>query len=41
MSPWSGDIITVNTDTASTLGLDYSLFQDMGSQVVEVQTTQD
>ena len=37
----SGDIITVNTDTASTLGLDYSLFQDMGSQVVEVQTTQD
>lgn len=37
----SGDIITVNTDTASTLGLDYTLFQDMGSQVVEVQTTQD
>lgn len=37
----SGDIITVNTDTAATLGLDYSLFQDMGSQVVEVQTTQD
>ena len=35
------DIITVNTDTASTLGLDYTLFQDMGSQVVEVQTTQD
>ena len=37
----SGDIITVNTDTAATLGLDYSLFHDMGSQVVEVQTTQD
>ncbi len=37
----SGDIITVNTDTAATLGLDYSMFQDMGSQVVEVQTTQD
>ena len=37
----SGDIITVNADTAATLGLDYSLFQDMGSQVVEVQTTQD
>ena len=37
----SGDIITVNTDAASTLGLDYTLFQDMGSQVVEVQTTQD
>ena len=37
----AGDIITVNTDTASTLGLDYSLFQDLGAQVVEVQTTQD
>lgn len=37
----SGDIITVNTDTAKTLGVDYSMFADMGSQVVEVQTTQD
>lgn len=37
----SGDIITVNTDTAETLGIDYSVFSDMGSQVVEVQTTQD
>ncbi len=37
----SGDIITVNTDTAATLGVDYSMFADMGSQVVEVQTTQD
>ena len=37
----SGDIITVNTDTAATLGLDYSVLKDMGSQVVEVQTTQD
>ena len=37
----SGDIITVNTDTAKTLGIDYSMFSDMGSQVVEVQTTQD
>lgn len=37
----SGDIITVNTDTAKTLGADYSMFADMGSKVVEVQTTQD
>ena len=37
----SGDIITVNTDTAKTLGADYSMFADMGSQLVEVQTTQD
>ena len=37
----SGDIITVNTDTAKTLGADYSMFADMGSQLVEVQTTQE
>ena len=37
----SGDIITVNTDTAKTLGADYSMFADMGSEVVEVQTTQE
>ena len=37
----SGDIITVNTETAETLGADYSMFADMGSQVVEVQTTQE
>ncbi len=37
----SGDIITVNTDTAKTLGVDYSMFADMGSKVVEVQTTQE
>lgn len=37
----SGDIITVNTDTAKALGVDYSMFADMGSKVVEVQTTQD
>jgi putative ABC transport system substrate-binding protein len=35
-----GGIITVNTETAETLGLDYSVFADMGS-VVEVQTTED
>ena len=35
-----GGIITVNTETAATLGVDYSVFNDMG-QVVEVQTTED
>ena len=35
-----GGIITVNTETASALGADYSMFQDMG-QVVEVVTTED
>ena len=37
----SGDIITVNTETAAALGLDYALFESMGSQLVEVQTTQE
>ena len=37
----SGDIITVNTETATALGLDYSVFESMGSQLVEVQTTQE
>ena len=37
----AGDIITVNTETAAALGADYSKFADMGSQLVEVQTTQD
>ena len=37
----AGDIITVNTDTAATLGVDYSVFNDMGSSLVEVQTTQE
>mgnify|MGYP002709207703 CR=1 FL=1 len=35
-----GGIITVNTETAATLGVDYSVFNDMG-QVVEVETTED
>ena len=35
-----GGIITVNTETAATLGLDYSVFGDMG-QLVEVTTTED
>ena len=37
----AGDIITVNTETAAALGTDYSGFAGMGSQLVEVQTTQD
>ena len=37
----SGDIITVNTETAAALGADYSMFADMGAQLVEVQTTED
>ena len=35
-----GGIITVNTETAATLDIDYSVFNDMGT-VVEVQTTED
>ena len=35
-----GGIITVNTETAATLGVDYSVFEDMG-EVVTVVTTED
>jgi putative ABC transport system substrate-binding protein len=35
-----GGIITVNTETAATLGVDYSAFADMG-ELVEVVTTED
>lgn len=35
-----GGIITVNTETAETLGIDYSVFRDMG-EVVEVTTTEE
>lgn len=35
-----GGIITVNTETAQTLGVDYSVFKDMGT-LVEVGTTED
>ncbi|MGI5963699.1 MAG: ABC transporter substrate-binding protein [Lawsonibacter sp.] len=35
-----GGIITVNTETAAAMDLDYSMFSDMG-QVVEVVTTED
>lgn len=36
----AGGIITVNTETAATLGIDYSVFADMG-ELVEVTTTED
>lgn len=35
-----GGIITVNTETAATLGIDYSVFADMG-ELVEVVTSED
>lgn len=35
-----GGIITVNTETAATLGADYSVFSDMAGQVIEVITTE-
>lgn len=35
-----GGIITVNTDTAKDLGIDYSVFNDLG-EVVEVTTTEE
>jgi len=35
-----GGIITVNTETAAALNIDYTVFQDMGT-VAEVQTTED
>ena len=35
-----GGIITVNTDTAAAMSLDYSCFDSMGT-VVEVTTTKD
>ena len=36
----AGGIITVNTETAEGLGLDYSVFDSMGT-VVPVTTTED
>ena len=35
-----GGIITVNTETAAGLGIDYSVFAGMG-ELVEVTTTED
>ena len=35
-----GGIITVNTETAATLGLDYSVFSSMANTVVEVTTAE-
>lgn len=37
----NGDIITVNTDTASALKLDYKGLKDLGSKLVEVKTSKD
>lgn len=34
-----GGVITVNTETAKTLGMDYSILKDLG-EIVEVQTTE-
>lgn len=36
----SGGIITVNTETAAALGIDYSAFNDLAGQVVEVTTAE-
>lgn len=36
-----GGIITVNTETAAALGVDYSIFRDMAATVNEVVTTED
>ena len=35
-----GSIITVNTETAAALGIDYSAFNDLAGQVVEVTTAE-
>ena len=35
-----GGIITVNTETAAALGIDYSAFNDLAGQVVEVTTAE-
>lgn len=37
----SGDIITVNLDTAAALGVDTGVFSSLGSSMVEVHTTQE
>lgn len=36
-----GGIITVNTDTAKALGLDYSVFKSMSTKLVEVKTSKE
>ena len=35
-----GGIITVNTDTAATLGMDYSVFNSMANTIVPVTTAE-
>ena len=36
-----GGIITVNTETAAALGIDYSVFSNMANTVVEVVTSEE
>ena len=36
-----GGIITVNTETAAALGVDYSVFEDMGAAWSRCTTTED
>ena len=36
-----GDTITVNSETAEALGIDYSVFEGMAENLVPVTTTQD
>ena len=35
-----GGIITVNTETAAALGIDYAAFNELAGQVVEVTTAE-
>ena len=37
----SDGIITVNTETAAALGLDYTVLQEFGSDLVEVTTAEE
>ena len=37
---WTAAVITVNTETAAALGIDYSAFNDLAGQVVEVTTAE-
>ena len=40
MNVMDGGIITVNTETAAALNLDYSIFATMANTVVEVTTAE-
>ncbi len=35
-----GGVITVNTETAEMLNIDYSVFEEMG-EIIEVETTEE